>query len=119
MQYEICFLDQGGRLSCLMTGQFTDHNHASRFARLAMDTAACRGKIHSAEIHSAEIKSDGKYVTVSPYAQLNVEARPPRPVRASSAHDVAVPSARSRWFQAPACAQNTSGSAIPAPRPSQ
>jgi len=81
MQYDICFLDRGGRLSCLMTGQFSDHDHASRFARHAMDTAACRGKIHSAEIHSAEIQSDGRYLTVSAYAQMNVKSRPPQPAR--------------------------------------
>jgi len=76
MQYEICFLDRGGRLSCQMTAQFFDQNHAARFARHAMDTAAARGKLHSAEIHG-----DGQRLAVmaSPFAQT----RSLRPARMS------------------------------------
>ena len=74
MQYEICFLDCRGRLSCLMTAQFLDHNHAARFARHAMDTAAARGRLHSAEIHG-----DGQRlaVTLTPHVPL----KRPWPVR--------------------------------------
>ena len=74
MQYEICFLDRRGRLSCLMTGEFSDNNHAAQFARHAMDTAAARGKLHSAEIHR---DSQRTVVKAAPLAPL----RRPQPTR--------------------------------------
>jgi hypothetical protein len=67
MQYEICFLDQRGQLSCLMTGQFSDHQHASRFARHAMETATCRHTFYSAEIHR---EGERLAVTINPRAEL-------------------------------------------------
>ncbi len=85
MQYEICFLDRRGRLSCLMTGQFSDRDHAARFARHAMDTAAARGKLHSAEIHG-----DGQRVVVMASPQV-------QPKRAQARRMIAPP----RW-QVPA-----------------
>ena len=86
MQYEICFLDRQGRLSCLMTGKFSDQHHAARFARHAMDTAVSRGKLHSAEIHG-EGQRD---IVVSP----DVQQKRPRPANMAR---------RSRaWAHAPA-----------------
>jgi hypothetical protein len=81
MQYEICFLNRRGRLSCLMTGQFSDCNHAARFARHAMDTAAARGKLHSAEIHG-----DGQRMVVMAGSQV-------QPKRAQTRRTIARP----RW----------------------
>jgi hypothetical protein len=50
MQFEICFLNRKGQLSCLLVSSFDDHRHASVFARHVMDTAACRDILMRAEI---------------------------------------------------------------------
>ena len=74
MQYEICFLDRRGRLSCLMTGEFSDNKHAAQFARHAMDTAAARGKLQSAEVHGG---GQRVVVTAAPWAP----PKRPKPIR--------------------------------------
>jgi hypothetical protein len=50
MQFEICFLDRKGQLSCLLVSSFDDHRHASVYARHVMDTAACRDILMRAEV---------------------------------------------------------------------
>jgi hypothetical protein len=65
MQFEICFLDKRGQLSCLLVSRFDDHRHASRFARHVMDTAACRDVLARAEV-SADSQPVALIVHTSP-----------------------------------------------------
>ena len=54
MNFEICFLDEKGRLACQMTAYFSDPGHAARYAREVMHTSACV-HFHAAEIHGFEL----------------------------------------------------------------
>jgi hypothetical protein len=53
MNFEICFLDGKGRLSCQMTAFFSDPAQAARYASEVMHTRGCRA-LHAAEIYGFE-----------------------------------------------------------------
>lgn len=52
MQFEICFLNRHRRLACVLNATFPSTEDAARYARVVMQTAACRD-FHCAELYSA------------------------------------------------------------------
>jgi hypothetical protein len=53
--FDICFLDRHGALSCQMSGLFIDNAHAMAFAREVIGARSCTPRFFGAEIHSANL----------------------------------------------------------------
>ena len=51
MEFNICFLDGEGRLSCLISAPFSDFPHAARYASEVMRASSCGAGFSRAEIH--------------------------------------------------------------------